>query len=848
MSAVSRALPLPLRLALRELRGGLAGFRILLLCLALGIGAIAAVGSIRAAIEAGLEREGAVILGGDAELRLTYRFAEPDERDWIEGRAAAVSEIVDFRSMAVVGQGEDSERAVTQIKAIDGAWPLIGEAEFSPAMPVASVLAGEGGLPGAAMDGVLVDRLGLAPGERFRLGAQEFVLMAALVREPDAVGGQFGFGPRTLVASEALADSQLLRPGTLFDVAYRVLLAEGDSLDALRVDAQAAFEGGGVRWRDSRQGAPGVARFVERIGAFLVLVGLAGLAVGGIGVSAAVRSYLDGKTPVIATLKTLGAEGRTIFAVYFLQIGALTALGVAAGMALGAAVPILLAPVMEARLPVPVSVGIHPAPLFEAALYGVLTALVFTLWPLARVERVRAAALFRGLGAEARARPHARYLLALGLALAALIGAAAYFAAVWQLALATAAGIAASLFVLMLAALALRVAMRRAARSRALRGHTALRLAVGAVGGVREGVVAVVLSLGLGLTVLAAVGQVDANLRSAIAADLPERAPSFFLIDIQRDQLDGVLARLQGDPTVADIETAPQLRGIITAINGIEAREWGDHWVLRGDRGLTYAAEPPPGTVLAEGEWWQEDYAGPPLISFGLSEARDLGLSLGDEVTVNVMGRDLTGTITSFRELDFRSGGIGFVMVFNPAALQAAPHSHIVTAHAARASEGAILRDLSNAYPNVTAISVREVAERAAEALSALAAATALAALAVLVTGFVVLIGAAAAGERARVFEAAVLKTLGASRATILASFALRSVLMGAAAGLVALAAGALGARAVLVGVMDLSFTFHPGIALAVVAGGVLAVLLAGLAFAWRPLAARPARVLRTNE
>ncbi|MGY6536877.1 MAG: ABC transporter permease [Pararhodobacter sp.] len=841
-------LPLSLRLALRELRGGLAGFRIFLLCLALGVGAIAAVGSIRAAIEAGLAREGAVILGGDAELRLTYRFAEPDERAWIDQRAAAVSEIVDFRSMAVAGQGAEAERALTQVKGVDGAWPLLGAAEFDPPMTVGQVLAGQDGLPGGAMDRVLADRLGISPGALFRLGTQEFILMAVLEREPDAVGAQFGFGPRTLVATAALANAQLLQPGTLFDVAYRVRQAEGDTLDALRADAALAFEGGGLRWRDSRQGAPGVARFVERIGAFLVLVGLAGLAVGGVGVSAAVRAYLDGKTPIIATLKTLGAEGRVIFAVYFIQIGALTLLGVAAGLLLGAIVPMALAPMLEARLPVPISVSVYPRPLIEAALYGVLTALVFTLWPLARVERVRAAALFRGLGPEAQAWPRGVHLLTLMLALVALVGVAAWFAGVWQLALATAGAIAAALGVLLLAALALRALMRRLARARLLRGHTALRLAVGAVGGAREGAVAVVLSLGLGLTVLAAVGQVDANLRSAIANDLPERAPSFFFIDIQRDQLDGVLARLQDDPAVADIETAPQLRGVITAINGISAREWGDHWVLRGDRGLTYAATPPQGTTLAQGTWWPEDYDGPPLISFGINEARDLGLSLGDSVTVNVMGRDLTGTIANFRELDFRTGGIGFVMIFNPAALQAAPHTHIVTAHAAREAEGAILRDLSNAYPNVTAIPIREAAARVAEALTALAAATSVAALAVLATGFVVLVGAAAAGERARVFEAAVLKTVGASRRTILLSFALRSALMGAAAGLVALGAGAVAAWAVLVQVMDLSYTFQPVAALAVVLGGVLAVLVAGLAFALRPLAARPARVLRTSE
>ena len=841
-------LPVALRIARRELRGGLRGFWIFLLCLTLGVGAIAAVGSVRAAIEDGMQREGAVLLGGDAELRFTFRFARDDERAWMESEAARVSEIVDFRSMAVTGQGDTAERALTQVKGIDRNWPLIGEVVFDPPLSVAEVLAERDGLPGAAMDGLLAERLGLSRGETFRLGVRDFVLTAYLVREPDAITTTFAAGPRTLVATEALANSELLGPGTLYETNYRLMLAEGDTLDRLRHAASARFEGEGVRWRDARRGAPQVAFFVDRTASFLVLVGLAGLAVGGVGVSAAVRAYLEGKTPVIATLKTLGAEGRTIFAIYFAQIGVLTALGVAAGLVLGAAVPILLAPVLQAQLPVPAVFTLHPLPLIEAALYGALTALVFTLWPLARVEQVRAAALFRGLGAELRRWPRRRYLVALVLALAALVGTAAALAAVPRLALAAAVGIVGALAVLLTAAVLLRQVARRLATMRWLRGRPALRLALGAIGSPREGVTAVVLSLGLGLTVLATVGQIDANLRSAISADLPERAPSYFFIDIQPNQLDGFLTRLQGDSGVSDIETAPQLRGVITAINDIPSREWGNHWVLRGDRGLTYSATLPSGTTLVEGDWWPEDYAGEPLISFGINEGRELGLNLGDRVTVNVLGRNITGTIANFRELDFRTGGIGFVMTFNPSALQGAPHTHLATVHAAPEAEAAILRDISNQYPNVTAVGVREVAARAAEALGALAGATALAALATLLTGFVVLIGAAAAGERARVFEAAVLKTIGATRGRILASFALRSALMGAAAASVAVFAAVLASWLVLTRVMDLSYTFEPLSALLIIAGGVLATLLAGLAFALRPLAARPARILRAQE
>jgi len=841
------SLTLATRFARRELRGGLGGFRIFLACLALGVAAIAAVGSVRAAIEAGLAREGAALLGGDAEMEFTYRFASDAERAWMAGTAARSSEIVDFRSMAVVEQDGQADRALTQVKAVDGAYPLIGSVTLTPDMPLEAALAGQDGVPGAVMERVLIDRLGLAPGDRFKLGLQEFVLTAALAQVPDGAADGFSLGPRTIVATPALDASGLLAPGTLYSTKYRLDLPEGADLPALETAAKARFEASGLRWRDARNGAPGVAEFVRRLGAFLVLVGLSGLAVGGVGVSAAVRAYLADKTQVIATLRTLGADRATIFQTYFLQIGALSVLGIALGLVLGGGLPVLLGPLIGAQLPVPAVFTLYPRPLGEAALYGLLTALIFTLWPLARTEEVRAATLFREALSSARLLPAPRYLVVIMAALGLLVGLAAWFNGAPRLTLWTAGGIAGALVLLTLAAGLMRHLARRGGR--AARGRPALRWALAAIGSRQEGAGSVVLSLGLGLSVLSAVGQIDGNLRNAISGNLPEVAPSYFFVDIQKDQMPGFRERLENDAAVSRLETAPMLRGVITRINDRPAREVaGDHWVVRGDRGVTYAARPGKTTRITAGTWWPEDYTGPPQISFAAEEAAEMGLSLGDTMTVNVLGRDITATVTSFREVDFSTAGMGFVLTMNPAALAGAPHSFIATVYAEPQAEAPILRDLAGRFPNITAIRVRDAIDRVSGVLAGIAAATSWGAGISLVTGFLVLIGAAAAGVGARTYEAAVLKTLGAARRRILLSFALRSALLGAAAGLVALGAGIAGAWAVTRQVLETDFTVIWPAALAIVLGGVLTTLAAGLLFAWRPLAARPARVLRARE
>lgn len=833
------------KIARRELRGGLRGFRVLVACLALGVAAIAAVTSVRESISAGLDREGAALLGGDAELEFTYRFASEDERAWLQDNSLALSEVTDFRSMVT----RNDERALTQVKSVDDAYPLIGSVSLTPDMPLSQALDGQGSVAGAVLDPMLIERLGLSLGDDITIGGVPFVLMAELTNEPDNASAGFSLGPRSIVRTSALAGSNLLTPGTLFETAYRLKLPEGTDLEAAKIQATEALPDSAFRWRDSREGAPGVSRFVERLGSFLVLVGLAGLAVGGVGVSAAVGAYLDRKTTVVATLKTLGADRATIFMIYALQIGVLTSVSIVLGLLLGAAVPVLVSPIIESMLPVPVEMGIYPQSLFEAAVYGALAAAIFVTWPLARTEKIRPAALYRDSQLGLKGVPRWPYLCAILAMVAVLVSCAVVFTDSQTLVLWSFAGLAGAFALLVLSAALARMIAKWLSKRRFTNGRPALRLALGSVGGPSGETLSVVLSLGLGLTVLSAVGQIDTNLRGAIATELPEVAPSYFVVDIQKDQIEGLTEQVQSTEGVRKFESAPMLRGIITKINGRDAQEVaGNHWVIQGDRGVTYSATKPDNARITEGAWWPEDYAGEPQISFADEEAEEIGLKLGDTLTLNVLGRDITSRITSFREVDFSGAGMGFVLSMNPAAIEGAPHSYIATIYAEQATEAPLIRALAKAYPNITTIRVRDAIDRVVSIMTSIAAATTLGALATLITGAVVLIGAAAAGEEKRRYEAAILKTLGATRLRVLWSFALRSLYMGLAAGSVAVLAGGVAGWAVTHFVMKASFAFEWRASLAIVLGGIVLTLCTSLWFSWRAMQARPAGVLRSQD
>ncbi|MBY8975439.1 FtsX-like permease family protein [Rhodobacteraceae bacterium NNCM2] len=835
-----------LRIALRDLRGGLAGFRVFLVCLILGVAGIAAVGSIAEAISRGLEAEGREILGGDVAVSFTYRFASPEERAWMES-AGDVSEIADMRSMlGVVDQ--PGERALSQVKGVDSLWPLYGEAETNGAA-LPELLAERNGRFGLITEPVLADRLGLEPGDLVTLGTGVFEFRGRLMAEPDAASQGFNLGPRTLVSLDGLREAGLLEPGTLFNIHYRLRLGEAN-LASLKTDFTQSFPESGARWRDHRNAAPGIERLVDRLSAFLILVGLAALAIGGVGIGAAVRGYLNRKTRTIAALRTLGATGNMVLVIYLMQIGVIAVIGIAAGLALGAGSVALAGPFLAERLPVPAVFGVYAGPLVTAGIFGALTAIVFTLWPLAWLRRIRPATLFRDLAGTDTATDSKGLLITLGVLLVASSAIIVALSSAPELAAWVLGALVAAFVVLRSLGWLLTRLSRAGSHSKAMRRRPGWRLALGAIGAPTGQTPGIVVALGLALGVIAAIGQIDGNLQRLIRDQLPAGSPAFFFVDIQNDQIDrfkGMLAEDGADST----SSAPMLRGVVTELDGVPAREAvidpAGAWVLRGDRGVSYADAPPPGTELTDGDWWAPDYAGPPLVSFAEEEGRELGLEIGSTITVNILGRPITAEVANFRKVEWRGMGINFLMILNPGALAGAPHTHIATVHTPPATEAGIMRDIGKSFPNITVIRVRDQVERVATALGDLGSATRWAALAVLITGLAVLIGAAAAGAERQVQEAAILRTLGASKARVLSSFALRAVILGGAAGLVALIWGSIAAWAVSTYVFDASFVLAPSAALIAVGGGALLNLIASTSFAARALNKRPAHVLRNT-
>jgi putative ABC transport system permease protein len=838
-------LALAIRLARREMRLRLQGFRIFFACLVLGVTAIAGVESLSAAFLTGLAEQGRTLLGGDVVVHLVHREASAGELAWMRQRGR-VSETVSMRAMAyALKNGREAERQLVELKAVDAAYPFFGAVSLTPQKALADALSCDAAGCGAVAEQTLLDRLNIAPGGTIRIGTLTLRVTSVLDREPDRISGGFSLGPHIIISTAALRRTGLVTLGSLIDYNYRIVLPPSADIRAFKTDAAAAFPDAGWDIRDRSDAAPGIRRFVEQVTMFLTLVGLTALAVGGVGAGQAVSAFLDRKREDIAIFKSLGADGGLIFLVFFLQVMAIATVAVAVGLVLGALLPFAIEALYGADIPAPAHFALYPEPLLFAAVFGLLSAVAFSVPPLARARLITPASLFRDLVAPADARGALPYLAGAAIAGALIVGLALLLAPSPLFAAEFLAGAAAGLVLLRLIAEALRWALRRVPRPRA----PVARLALANLTRPGAATAGVVTALGLGLTLLATVSLLDHTIAAQVKDRLPSTAPSFFFVDIQPDEAARFDATIHRFRTAADFRRTPMIRGRIVSLKGVAAKDAPiapeAKWAVSGDRGITYATAPPDGTILTAGQWWPANYAGPMLISFDEELGRGMGLRLGDRMVLNVLGREIEGTIASFRKVDFTTGGQNFIIVVSPEPVAHAPHSFLATVRVDPQEEEPLYRAVTDAFPNISTVRVKDAIAQVDSLLQELSDGVRAASLLTILSGLLVLAGAIAAGSRGRLYDATVLKVLGATRARVALVYILEYGVTGVLTGILALGTGTLAAGIICREVLQVPLVFNLGVAVTTVLGGGAATLLFGLLGALSALSARPAAQLR---
>ena len=826
-------------IARRDLSARFKGLRLLLVCLFLGVGALATIGTLTGAISNELTSRGRTILGGDLEVAVWQRAPTAPEM----AAFAQLGTVSTGYRMQAMGRAGDLNAPI-ELKAVDPKWPLVGRLTLADGRSVGAPPAGQVWIgQGAA------DRLGIAPGGTIAIGTLNLTVGGIIASEPDRLGEGFALGPAVITTLDVPQRAGLTAPGAMYRAKVRIALPPARNPDSVAEALKAQFPSAGFEVRTRDRAAPGAERFVTRMGDFLILVGLAALVIAGIGIGGGVSSYLEARRGSVATLKVLGATSGDIARIYLLQIGAAALAGSLAGLAAGVLVTPLLASALGELLPVAAGLTFAPWALTRAAAYGLLIALVFAAPPLLAARRFPAMALLR-----ARVSPLASQwreaLLPVGLGIAGIVGLSLIDSRQPLMVAGFLGGAAALLALLGGLGWAIRAGAARLPRP----NQPILRIALSNLHrpGAQTG--ALVTALGFGLSAFVLLAAIQTSLDANIQSQVPQRAPDYFVLDVPRDRAAEFVKTVQAQSPGAKVRTVPTMRGAVLAYGPegqmtrvASLKEIPDNgWALRGERGLTYSEGIPEGNSLTAGTWWPKNYTGEPLVSIDERMAEALDLKLGDQLTIGVLGVERTARIASFRRIDWDSLGFNYVMVFSPNALADAPHNLAAMIDLPKAgNRGGLLRTLVKEFPSSSVIEVGGVLNQARDLLRQVSLAILSAASVAVLAGIAVLLGAIAAARASRTYDNVILRVLGASRRQLLtlqlAEYALLATLLAG----VALALGM--GTAWLVAVELFEFDWLPDwpSVLATLGTGLLLVILFALGASLPLLRAKPAQALR---
>ena len=708
-------------IARRDLNARFKGLRLLLVCIFLGTAALAAIGTLTASIERELQSSGQALLGGDLEVEVWQRDLNDEELSAL-GEYGELSGGFRLQAMA----STDDAAAPVELKAVDAKWPLYGSFTIGDGEEVSAPSGNDAYLAQGAMD-----RLDIDVGDEFRVGTATLRAAGVIDSEPDRLSEGFQLGPTVLVARDVPAAAGLLQPGSLYQSKYRIAFDDQSAdLEAEEEALAEAFPNAGFDFRNRDRASPGADRFVRQMSDFLTLVGLAALVIAGIGIAGGVSSYLDQRRSSIATLKVLGASSRDIVRIYALQIAVAALAGSALGLATGVLVTPFLGMALEGLLPVESGFVIEAGPLLLAAAYGMLVAFAFAAAPLLRARSYPAMALMRSrivpLSRDKRA------LIATGIGIAAICALALLTTA--QPLLAGGFLLAAGGALVLLAALGL--GLQWAARRLPRPSNPLMRSALANIHRPGAPTSALVTALGFGLAAFVLLAAIQTAIDGNIQSRVPQEAPDYFVLDVPVED-EAQFYRLVETPFPdATIRSVPTMRGAVLAYGPeddmqvvSELEEIPDGaWALRGERGITYADEPPVGSRVVEGEWWSADHAGEPLVSIDKDLADAADIQVGDMISIGILGSERTARVANLREIDWESMGFNFTMVFSRNAIADAPHKLAATIELPETADtearGELLRALVSEYPSSSVIEVGEVLVQARTLLEQVGLAT----------------------------------------------------------------------------------------------------------------------------
>ena len=841
--------------AAREFRGSTGRIVFFAVCLAVGVAAVVAVSGLSSALDGTIRAQARQLLAADLAVESRRPIAAEilAAIDQVAGTQRVL--VCELPSVVTGARGDDGDGApdasvLSELKAVGTGYPFYGELVTQPVRPLEELLDDHHVVVGPE----LLVRLGIDVGEDLRIGGERFTVAGTVSAEPDRMGASFSFGPRVLLSLAALERTRLAGLGSRVNYQVLVRLPDGTTPDALAAAAASVRSSIAdpefVDLETASQAQPTLRSGLGRVERFLGLVALLSLLIGGIGVAQAVRAWLAGRLDAIAVLRALGVRPREVFVLYLGQTALLALLGSVVGAVAGTMVARAVPTLVSGLLPVEVVVGWQPIAMVRGVALGLGVALLFGLRPLVDAMRVPP---IRVLRRDADPLPVSRVVgvLLSSVLIVGITATASVQSGSLLRGLQFAAGLVVATAVLAGSAY---LVVRLAGRAPRDHGSLILRHGLAALARPGSGTLGAIVALGLGVLTVVGMWLIQDRLSAQLRADLPDQAPTVFLVDIQPDQWSGVEENLVS-AGAEDIDSVEVVMGRLESINGVPVadiavvendRSSDRRWVLTREQRLTSMAELPEDNVIVDGDLWAHpDRA---EVSIEKDFARDLGVGVGDSIVFDIQGVPVELLISSIRTVEWESFSINFFLVVEPGVLDRAPRFRIATARLDASEEMPLQDRLAAGFPNVTLLRIRDVLEKVVGILEQLGNGIRFLGAFTVVAGIAILAGAVSAGTIRRGRQVALFKTLGMTRAQVVAVFAVEYALVGLVAGVLGTVGAVVMAWAVIRFGFQIAWALHPGALMVALAATVVLSVVAGLTASTRALAVRPLAVLRQGD
>lgn len=841
-------------LALAECRGAWRRFIFFIICLAIGVGAIMTVKSFSLLVENSVRRESKGLLAGDLEISGSWALGDRDVA-FLRDKLPAGSEFLSVKELHAMAQfdrkpaGEAPSSLLVELKAVPDSPPLYPFYGVLTALPDSRLPASLENR-GALVEPSFLSRSQLKVGDVFKLGSIQARIAGEIVAEPDRITRAFSIGPRVMVSLKTLEEAGLVQPGSRVKHRTLVRLPENAPLGKTKTLVEDNLSDKAANARSYKDMQSSLTHSIERMGQYLGSLGVIALLMGGIGVAMIVRAFMSQKLDTVAILNCLGASSRTVFKIYLLQSLLLGLAGSALGIVLGYGLQYLLPSKLPGLLNISARPEFYWKPALQALLLGLTTTLLFAVWPLVRAVKTRPLRLFRHIAEEEelargsrRERWASGFLFSLGLVLIVFWQAGSMRRGlVFLAALVVSAAVLSGMSVLALKLL------RRLPPS----SHMTRRYGLANLFRPNNQASSIITALGMGIMLALTVRLAQMDMVAMLKENAEINPPNYFFIDIQGDQKDKFVAELKRVAPESEWELTPLIRSRLHGAGDRALDNWvfkdrrEEEWFIYREFILTFTDGPPPeGNEVVAGKWWDRQGALQPQVSLEEDAARRLGAGIGSVVTMDVQGVLVSAPVTSIRRVNWRNMRANFYMIFSPGAIAEAPATFVGTVRVAPEKELALQDAVVKALPNVTALSVRDIVATVENVTGKLLVLVDFMSGFTIAAGLFILSGAVASTKFRRLKEAAILKTLGASRKAVALVLGYEYAVLGLIASLVGAALSLGLSWGVVEYLVETKWRFHPVPLAGCFAAAVALTATAGILSSLDALRNKPLETLR---